>query len=391
MNRKIGVLMVTGVYYPEINGAVMQCMRVISQLNNKVSFSVLTSTNNYHLKRLDCVNGVSVYRASSKNNIVSRIVLILKILYFFIRNNHTFNIVHLHGFSSKSALIILLSVLFNKKIILKMTSLGHDDPVSIKNKNKVLFYFYSLADTNIGISPIFREKYNYVNMDINNYRQVSNGVLTDLFSPVDSNKNKRDLRKKYNLPVDMALILFVGHFSVEKAPECLLDAWLNKIYEMYPDSGLVFIGNTDATNFEIDANVVNRIGQKSRKFLNKRIFFVEKTYRIQDYYKLSDIFVLTSLREGMPNALLEAMSCGLPVISSKLKGITDLIIDHGHNGFLYNIDEHEALNKKLILLLKSSKTRRKVGINARNTICNNYNVVHTSINILDIYNKLSNR
>ena len=137
ISKKISVLMVTGVYFPEINGAVLQCMKIISLLRDNLQFIVLSATKNKNLLKNRSVEGIDVYRSSVSNNRFFYFSQLFGIIFFFIRNKEKFDIVHLHGFSSKSAFIIALSKIFRKKIIIKLTSFGHDDPESVKRKRKL--------------------------------------------------------------------------------------------------------------------------------------------------------------------------------------------------------------------------------------------------------------
>ena len=67
--------------------------------------------------------------------------------------------------------------------------------------------------------------------------------------------------------------------------------------------------------------------------LEDRIKFLGYTRQIGKYYKVSDVFVLSSIREGLPCAVMEAMASGLPVICSNIRGCKDLIED-GLGGYL---------------------------------------------------------
>ena len=77
----------------------------------------------------------------------------------------------------------------------------------------------------------------------------------------------------------------------------------------------------------------------------------------------ANLFILTSNYEGMPNALIEAMCLGLPVISTKVAGATDLIND-GKNGFLINVGDESALVRFMLLLLSEEKLRNEIATNA---------------------------
>jgi glycosyltransferase involved in cell wall biosynthesis len=80
----------------------------------------------------------------------------------------------------------------------------------------------------------------------------------------------------------------------------------------------------------------------------------------------SSIFILPSLFEGNPKALLEAMSCGLACIGTNVDGISG-IIDNGNSGIL-SFSDSDSLKKAIIVLLENKELRDKLGINARKAI-----------------------
>jgi len=384
IKKNINVLMVTGVYFPEINGAVLQCKRIVSSLKNKINFSVLTTTRYKKLTDQNIVDGVNVFRPYAGNHI-SRLLQVIKIFQVFLTRK--IDIVHLHGFSSRSALILLISRLFNKKVIVKMTSFGHDDAVSVKDKGRIFFFIFSLADMYIGVSPIFKSMYLKVALNENKYHQIPNGVEANLFKPLD-NSSKKKLRAELGLPIDMKLVLVIGHFSIEKSMNHVLDAWLNIQESAVIKSGVVFIGSTDNHNFEVDENTVNSMYAKSKPFIGKKVFFIEGVSNIEQYYQSSDIYVLSSSREGLPNTLLEAMSCALPVVSTRLPGITDWVVDHQDNGIMYDHGDIDALECVLKNLLENDNFGQKLGVNARATIKSNFDISSTVNKIHNIYEDL---
>jgi hypothetical protein len=91
--KAINVLMVTGVYSPELNGAVLQCKRVVSLLKNKIIFSILTTTRHKALAGQSIVNGVDVFRPYVGNRI-AKLLQIIKI--FQVLLTRKIDIVHLH-------------------------------------------------------------------------------------------------------------------------------------------------------------------------------------------------------------------------------------------------------------------------------------------------------
>jgi len=78
------------------------------------------------------------------------------------------------------------------------------------------------------------------------------------------------------------------------------------------------------------------------------------------HYQSADIFVLSSLAEGMPLVVLEAMASGLPIIASKVQGIEDLV-ETGRNGYLFNPTDWRALARRLITVLNDGQRRIAMG------------------------------
>ena len=76
-----------------------------------------------------------------------------------------------------------------------------------------------------------------------------------------------------------------------------------------------------------------------------------------------EFFVLSSNYEGMPNALIEAMGLGVPIISTKVSGATDLVQD-GINGLLVNVNDDNGLYDSMIKLAESEELRRDLGLEA---------------------------
>ena len=94
--------------------------------------------------------------------------------------------------------------------------------------------------------------------------------------------------------------------------------------------------------------------------LKNNIFFTGPVSSVRDYLFQSDCFVLSSVREGNPMSILEAMSCGLAIIAPRVGGIPDVVID-GANGYLYERGSKEQLAKLLDYALKNKTEMEKIG------------------------------
>ena len=379
--------MVTGVYHPEVNGAANQCRQLVNALKEKVSFTVLTTTRDPNLPPRCLVEGVDVFRVLLKKSVNNYCGAIWKFTAFFLSRRKDFQTVHLHGFSLKSVLVVQLSKIFHKKIIIKMTSVGHDDPVSMRQRGFLRNHFFSLADAYVGTSPLFGKLYRKSQLPLDRLKQIPNGVDTNRFHPVKA-EEKAELRDQLGLPGKMKLILFVGHFSWEKGTDLLLNAWKRHVASTFPDTGIVFVGSTKPDHYEVDAELVKDVQQLAQPYINERIFFIEKTHQIEKYYQTADIFVLPSLREGLPNALLEAMACGLPVIFSRLRGITDWVVEEGVNGLLVEPGISDDLGKAIGRVFNGAVLAETLGWQARRTIEDRFSIDKVAEQHAGLYREL---
>lgn len=178
--------------------------------------------------------------------------------------------------------------------------------------------------------------------------------------PFSTQENKSYLREKYNIPKDDFLLIYVAEFSKRKNQQFLIDSMKSLISEGYNNVKLLLLG---------DGILLNNMKEYSKALgIKDNIIFKGYIKEVCDYYQISDICVSSSRIEGLPFNIMEAMSTGLPVIASKIKGHIDLV-NPGGNGFLYeynNINEfcnhvkilyndRDLLNKMRISSHKLSK------------------------------------
>lgn len=101
-------------------------------------------------------------------------------------------------------------------------------------------------------------------------------------------------------------------------------------------------------------------------------------------YREADVFVLTSDWEGTPNVVLEAMAAGLPVLSTNVGGVPD-IVTHGQTGLLADPQDERRLAALLIELISNSQFRRELGQNARIHIENNHSLNGLPAHLSNLY------
>lgn len=381
--------MVTGAYYPEVSGAGLQCRELIRMLRDRVRVTVLTTSADPLLPAVGEVDGVPVYRVVvDLGRLRTKLGAAICLTSTFIRLRGQFDIVHLHGFPQKSLLLVLLAKLFRKKLVLKLTSVGHDDPLSIRTRGRLAFWCYSRADLFLGVSPRLQQLYHFSGLPRGKFWLIPNGVDLGRFRPGDQ-RERQALRRELGLPEELPLVLFVGFFSHEKRPNVLFEAWTRMLSGDLPSAGLVFVGATRSRYYEVDPGLAQNIRSEAQHLgVEKQVVFVEMTHEIEKYYRAADIFVLPSSREGFPNALLEAMATGLPCVASSLQGVTDVVIDHGVNGLLVPPGDVAALEGALRLVLEDPTRAQELGRKARETVEERYSITQTTSSVLEAYERL---
>lgn len=118
--------------------------------------------------------------------------------------------------------------------------------------------------------------------------------------------------------------------------------------------------------------------------LEKVCILMGRRRSIEDALKESDMFLMTSDYEGMPNALMEAMAIGLPCLSSDCKTGPSDLIDDGNTGFLFKTGDIESLYNKLLKIIENPQQAQKVGKNARQHILRDFTLANTAMKFMEM-------
>jgi glycosyltransferase involved in cell wall biosynthesis len=112
--------------------------------------------------------------------------------------------------------------------------------------------------------------------------------------------------------------------------------------------------------------------------------------KLPDLYAAADIFVLPALYENFPFAILEAQSTGLPVVSTRVGGIPELVID-SQSGLLTEPGDHEQLADAIARLLQDSSFAEKLGKKARQLVEEKFAWPLATSQVIDLYQKVAQK
>lgn len=128
---------------------------------------------------------------------------------------------------------------------------------------------------------------------------------------------------------------------------------------------------------------MQKLHMYGENLLKNKILFIGECNNVEDYYKIADLFILNSKKEGMPNVLLEAMASSLPVIVTSLPGVVNYITKNKKNALV--IDENNSLYDYLNLFFRDNTIFNKLGINARQLMVKKYNFSDVAKNIIKTF------
>jgi D-inositol-3-phosphate glycosyltransferase len=173
--------------------------------------------------------------------------------------------------------------------------------------------------------------------------------------------DRDETRRRLSVPPEAELIVCVGVIEPRKAQAALAQAF-DLIAERHPDARLALIGSEGTA----DSEALARWVESSR--LADRIELVPTTPEIQQWYGVADLLVCASRVESLPRAVLEAMAWELPVLSTAIFGLPELI-DDGETGWLCEPGDTRALADALERVLDTDPAeRRRVGAAARRLV-----------------------
>lgn len=205
---------------------------------------------------------------------------------------------------------------------------------------------------------------------------IYNSIDSKRFNPYDEHK---DIRADLGIGKDELVIVSVARFTSQKQPLKLIRAFA-RLSAQVPGTRLLMIG--DGEEKEAAIRLIHSLG------IGDKVILQPFRQDIPDVLAASDIYVLPSLWEAFPIALLEAMSMGKAVIGTNVDGTPEIIRDR-ENGLLIEIDDLETnLERAMTELSTDQGLREQLQQNAISSIYNKYTVENLARKNEHIYREL---
>lgn len=172
----------------------------------------------------------------------------------------------------------------------------------------------------VSIASVIEREYMAGGVPADRIARIPNSVDTGRFRPIDDS-DKPALRSRLGLPADRRIATFTGRLVTTKGLPSLLRAWRH-IVGTFPDAVLVLVGSGGLGIQNCEADLRRFVAENG---LDENVRFAGSVNNVEDYLQAADIFVFPSEREAFGISVIEAMACGVPVVTTNVDGIGDVV------------------------------------------------------------------
>ena len=254
------------------------------------------------------------------------------------RRRKDFDVLHSHGAYFTNAFIGPLARALGLKSVIK-ASLVDDDLQDLSRPIVGAAHCFMLnrVDACIAISHDLINEFSRGGVSRHRIHHVPNGVDVRRFHPLAAPEAKAQ-RATRGVPTDQPVALYVGVLDQRKNILWLAEQWA--AHDAFGTGALLLAVGPQGRG-DVDGSLRARLLELAQHHPT-RLMVHDFHADVAPYYQCADLLVLPSIKEGLPNVVLEAMACGLPCVSTRVSGSQDLIVD-GHTGFTYEPDDVEGL------------------------------------------------
>jgi len=216
------------------------------------------------------------------------------------------------------------------------------------------------ANRIIGVSDFTRrELLQYYKVKADKIRVIHNGVDTRKFQPAT---DKRKVKEELGLNPEDIAILSVGRLYARKGLFTLIES-MPAVVKRFRNAKFVISGKGQSNEMRKLVAHATRLGVRENIVFTG--YFPDK--KLPKLYQAADVFAFSTFYENLPFAVLEALSTGLPVVTTNVGGIPEMI-ESGKNGFLVQPFNTNQLSDKILHCLEHPAEAAEMGASARQTI-----------------------
>jgi glycosyltransferase involved in cell wall biosynthesis len=214
------------------------------------------------------------------------------------------------------------------------------------------------------------------------YRVVYNGVDVERFQPRDG----AALRAELGLRPEHRVVGIMASFKPQKNHLLFIEA-AARVARAVPDARFLFVGD-ELFQGSCDSAETKRqmLALVEELGLKPRCLFVGNRADVERYYNVCDVTALSSRYEGTPNAALESMASGVPVVATDVSDHRQ-VIAAGGAGFVVPLDDAESFAERVLALLRDEELRKETARRARARVLEEFSCRRLAEKTADVYDE----
>jgi len=390
------ILMVISQFQPIVGGAEKQAQLLAKKLVEKgVSVNLVTGWWKFGTSRKEMIDGVGVFRNfcawgmfgmgnHRTIRMIGGMIYVISLGTYLLLHGRDYDIIHVHQFLYPAFISVLLGKkVLKKPVLVKSASSGATSDIELLKTFPLgdfqLRFLLRKLENLVAISKATGKDFKEIGYPESRISYIPNGVEV------------LALGKRIYNPVTR--VITITRFSQEKGVDVLLKAWAEVVRrERSLKLSIVGFGPLESHLKSLCSSLK----------IADSVEFVGMIQSTSNYLEKSDLFVLASRSEGLSNALLEAMSYGIPCIASQVGGNGELlggengIISRGgyllaKNGLLVNPDDVTGLAEAILFFLRNRNERDGMGRKTRQFIEENYSIDWVAERYISLYRSILNK
>ena len=338
-HRPARILMYTAYFEPEYSGAALQALTLAKELRRRGHYIEFVTNRWPGLGDKLVVEGFAVQRLEPGRMRKHReFRLWFNLVRYVWSRRKDFDILHSHGAYLTNAFIGPLARVLGLKSLIK-ASLADDDLQGLSRPLIGTVHRLMLRSIHayVAISQDLVQEFHAGGLLKQKIHHVPNGVDTDHFRAVPSHQVTA-LRSARQLPTDQLIALFVGVLDARKNILWLAEQWVAA--DAFGTGALLLavgpVGRDDPAGA-----LRARLSELARA--HPRLFALHDFHvDVRPYFQCANLLILPSVKEGLPNVMLEAMACSLPCVAARTSGSRELIVE-GETGLTYASNDTAGL------------------------------------------------
>ena len=361
-------------YLPRLGGAEKQLAAICRELRNKGVEPVIITRRYAGMSTYELIEQTPVYRTPAPQPKALAAICFILFGLFRIRKLNA-DVLHVHELLSPSEMAISAKKIWHKPLVVKVLrggKLGDLDKLHHRTLGSLrIRRLRKYVDAFISISSEISAELALEGIEKDRCRFIPNGVDVQVYKPLSA-KARGKLRNDLGLPKGK-LCIYSGRLAPEKGLLYLMEAWL-EILKNNPEAHLLILGSGE-------------MEKELREMAGGNVVFAGYVQEARPYYQASDVFILPSETEGLSNAMLEAMACGLAVVATAVGAAQD-VIDHNVNGLLVKPGAAAEIVSAVGYLFEHPRERTRIGKEGVEKVQRDYSLETTVDRLVGLYKEL---